>query len=1613
VSRENSRPAPVTSALHWVARAGVRAGKVVLLAAAAWCASATTSPGTRAATTPGTTIANTARVSWTSDAIPPSAPSSRDSNTVVTSVAPLVTFDPFRIDVDPQGVVAPGTDLTYTITATNRSGIDLPGVVVRLPLDAQLAEPRFVSATAGGVALAGVAVAYDSGSGELVWTLSDVVRAGQTLVLVCRARVAVSTPAGALVTEQARQTTALSIAEGRSNTVVTPVLPPLLRLTILADRPTVVPGDGVGFVLTVEHIGTDLPLHAVQIANLLPPELRYVAGTARIDGIAAPDPAVDPDGRTMRIGVPDLAPGEKHVVRIGARAAPTAREGDLLDHGFAIALTPTGLAATSPPASATVRLVPGPFKQEATLVGRVFVDDDGDGRPGPDESGVPGVLVVLEDGRGAVTDVTGRWHVEGVRPGLHVARIDPGTLPAPLAARIGGADWAGGSASRFVEARVAGLVVVDLPVGPPHAPRCSIGSPRGTISVPAASLGGSGDASGPRAAGVLDAAAAYLVDLGEIAPRVVTAACDDPALDARAIEAALRRRVAERAAVVEAPAATPDAAAVEAPKDPLEELVRTAAPVASIAYPAEGARAARGSTNVEVVYPMGSRLDLMVNGEILPMDLVGATSSLPSRHLSASRFVGVKLREGENVIALRATPPGADPASITPVRVRVVRPGPTVALAIGPVESRCVADGVTPCVVRVEALDEGGMRAGDEPIVTLTVEGARPLDPDADPRTVGHQVRLVEGRALVHLAPPASPGRIRVFAQIERATAERFLEVLPSGGAWRVMGLAEGHAAGPAGVEGDGGLPPGILDDRTESGGRLSVLAQGPVLDQSHLTVSIDTDRKRDPYRLFDRFRPDAFFPAFGDSGGGADLAARQGPVYVRLDGPSGFVAVGDFATAFTHTELARFDRRLEGAWGRAGNAKVAVDAFVSPTDQSAIRDIFAPDGTSGPYLLGHRPVIAYSESVILEVRDRFHPEDVVRRIVKLPDLDYALDTEAGTILFRAPVAPFDADLDPVRIVVLYEARDGSSRRVTAGARVVGHPVPQVDAGATAVVEGHDGGNLELYGVDVVWRAKPGTTLAAEAAASREGGATQIAYRAEAVSQSTDALRWDLHYHDIPAGFANPSLLSAPEIGGRRASGAVQWQSHGPWRIRAEALWQNDTVNDASRTVGAVVAERRAERVTLTGGLRGVASDDASGRIDSALAEVGVRARISPRWTAELFRAQVLTHDVAPGYPNRTSLGVAWQIKDGRRLVLKQEYESGGSFGNHARTLLGLESRLGAHTRALVNYTLEGGDAGTALRSSSGIETVLPLSSKTSLSASAAVVDTTRGDGSADFVALAGGYEYRAGSSLVSARYEVNFNPVDVRHLVTASGVFRAGPPWTVFVREQVFVSDPRDGPVSARTEGLFGAAYRPASGPFQFLARLDHTIAGGPTPSTTGGVTPGGVVSQPAGSISTPAVQPGAPGLGTDYARAGPLATRDSVALNFAAGFRIDPRNRLASTLVFRRVGAEADTGIPGSSTWLVSLHYTAQFAERWTLGASLRRFAQRESGTTSYGHGIEVGYLAIKNLWVTGGYNFAGFQDRDFPSAERTDRGAFVSLRFKFDEKSLASIKDLRLDR
>jgi hypothetical protein len=52
------------------------------------------------------------------------------------------------------------------------------------------------------------------------------------------------------------------------------------------------------------------------------------------------------------------------------------------------------------------------------------------------------------------------------------------------------------------------------------------------------------------------------------------------------------------------------------------------------------------------------------------------------------------------------------------------------------------------------------------------------------------------------------------------------------------------------------------------------------------------------------------------------------------------------------------------------------------------------------------------------------------------------------------------------------------------------------------------------------------------------------------------------------------------------------------------------------------------------------------------------------------------------------------------------------------------------------------------------------------------------------------------------------------------------------------------------------------------------------------------------------------------------------------------------------------------------------------------------------AYSWGPMIGYSPIENAWISLGYNFLGFRDRDFSAANYTAQGFYIQLRIKIDQ-------------
>jgi uncharacterized repeat protein (TIGR01451 family) len=223
-------------------------------------------------------------------------------------------------------------------------------------------------------------------------------------------------------------------------------------------------GDSVQYHLQVRNTGS-APVTYVRVTDTLPAGFKYILGTTLIGTEPAqPKKASDPAGSpgpilTWTLGV--IAPAAIVDIYYQVRLGVGADKGTGINRAQA-----QGVDATSPVASAQVLVTPGTaFDTNACVVGKVYVDCNGNRMQDPGEPGIPGVRVYFEDGTNLISDENGNYSFCGLRPITHVLKVDPTTLPAGSRLVVLSSRNAGDGKSLFIDLRDGELHRADFAEG--------------------------------------------------------------------------------------------------------------------------------------------------------------------------------------------------------------------------------------------------------------------------------------------------------------------------------------------------------------------------------------------------------------------------------------------------------------------------------------------------------------------------------------------------------------------------------------------------------------------------------------------------------------------------------------------------------------------------------------------------------------------------------------------------------------------------------------------------------------------------------------------------------------------------------------------------------------------------------------------------------------------------------------------------------------------------------------------------------------------------------------------------------------------------------------------
>lgn len=1309
-----------------------------------------------------------------------------------------------------------------------------------------------------------------------------------------------------------------------------------------ASAATAAVGDFVRYEISAQNAGDAAT--RITLRDRLPKGLRYRAGSARVNGAVAVDPAISPDGATLVFSGPIVASGETLIVNYVAEVSAATPAGEAVNRVEAI--NAAG-AAISNAAEAAVVIEDDLLRSSLTIAGRVAEDAcEPDGawptRIGQGK-GVAGVRLYMETGAYVVTDARGLYHFEDVDARTHVVQLDLASLPEGYEAVSCEANtrFAGSATSQFVDAQGGALWRANFYL------RRMPGAAKAETQAPQAEI-----------------------------PPLLAAPETDATSYKKYDTAWLEWQTPDVAFVYPTETETPSAQAINVgvkhAGGTIAKLFVNGAPAGELNFAGRDV-----SSNGAVAISRWRGVDIG-DGETLVeakiFDAEGAKiASVERRIVFVDRVAeAVLVPEASRLVADGKTPPVVA-VRVTDAAGRPVHGGRQIKVTIDP-----------PFRARAAVQVENAL-----PLVApLAGESAATVGPD--------------GIARIELDPSAATGRLRMRIETDdRREEEIFTFIRPVLRDWIVVGLAEGKGGLQTTT---GALPNGrdLVGD-----GRVAVFAKGAVKGGWLVTAAGDTAKKRGARdsEVFDAIDPDDRYPIYGDKTRQEFEAQSRYPIFLKAE-KDGFQAlVGDYDTGLTQSELGRYARRMTGGRVLFEGKDFSFTGFAAETNQNFVRDEIPADGTSGPYRASAAPIVRNSETIVVEARDRFRPDIVRSTTPLLRYLDYDIDFTSGEIVFRLPIATANSPESDNVIVVEYETSAAVKRNLTAGGRLARRFLDgRGEVGLTGVHEdGQDGlrDGGDLGAVDAKFKLTASTEARVEYGVTRReaatGHETADAFVAE-LKHASERLRAEAYYRETGADYGLKHQSSA-STGVRRFGAELSYRfqqfvgkKSGAQTSRfadLKAYREENLETGASRSVAE--AAIRQENATTSGavGLRGVVEEPQSGpRRRALLSTLDFRHSFEKLGlTLRASRDQPIASDgESTFFPKRTIFGFDQKLFDKATLSVSHEIEDRAE-GSNSKTIVGVVAEPWKGGRVSAAADLASADSGERVGATFGVDQRVKITDAWTGSFGMSRRETFKDDGALppeddivpddpvsplalerNYTSLYIGAGYQSGATAGSARFEHRKSDIGRRYTALLGAARELGENLS-FAGAARYQQDNNDLEPDRRSlDARFGAAFRPdASDGLLLFDRLDVKIDN----------VDGAFNSWKAVNTLAVNLQP---------------YQRMQLSINHGLKYAVLDD------------GFVKYSGF----TELFGLETRYDVTRGIDVGFRGLALITHGTGVIDYSYGPSIGFNPANNIWFGFGWNFSGVKDEDFIAAEYAQSGPYLQLRLKFDQSTAKGLLD-----
>jgi hypothetical protein len=779
--------------------------------------------------------------------------------------------------------------------------------------------------------------------------------------------------------------------------------------------------------------------------------------------------------------------------------------------------------------------------------------------------------------------------------------------------------------------------------------------------------------------------------------------------------------------------------------------------------------------------------------------------------------------------------------------------------------------------------------------------------------------------------------------------------------------------------------------------GRVAFFAKGRIKGDFLLTAAFDSAREKKDARdrLQGTIEPDKYYLLYGDGTEQRFEAASQNKLYLKIERRQFVALFGDFDTGFTVTELTKYNRSLSGLRADFGGERIQASGFAARTDTGLVQDELQGDGTSGLYHLSRAPIVIGSDKLRIEVRDRFEITRVVETHELSRFIDYDLDYERGTVFFKEPVQSRDHDLNPVFIVADYEVRTGGEDETAAGVRVATKlAADKLEIGASAVFQGAQAGDTRIVGSDLTWRVTPQTKVRAELAQSqsddplRPESSTAWLVEGKHAAEHLEARAWA---RETESGFGVDQQLTA-DTGTRSAGVDARYKFTDSVMVSGEVQHQQVLTSDATRMLVSADLRMNKQGYSVGGGLRHVADVDASG--DDRVSDQAFVTGSLDVWDGRVTLRG--SHDASLGggsdakdasvdYPARSILGVDYRLTDETTLFAEYEHAEGSEIESDI-TRIGMRTRPWERTQVKSSINTQATENGPRTFANFGLTQGFKWKDNWAFDIGVDQTNTLRGpdleplnpnaplaSGSMndDFFAAFLGAQYRKDLWQLTSRLEHRNADTEDRWSSTTGWYREPVEGHAMSVSLQAFDSSTLLGGGDTEAVGRLAWAFRPDSSAWIVFDRFE-----------------------------------------LKYDQHDDLASSfesSRVVNNLNANWQLNPALQLGVQYGVRYVSSTFEGEKYDGVSDLVGLDLRRQLTRRFDLGVHAAALHSWESDVMDYSTGFDVGTTLAKNVWISLGYNVAGFADGDFSESRHTAQGPYIKIRIKADQDTF---KDLSLD-